>query len=1171
MRFSELRLLKYGHFESCTLVFPSGEPDLQFVYGPNEAGKTTTLSAIRDLLFGFGHRTSQDYRFDRSLLRVGAVLSGEGGDLSVRRRKGEVRTLLDDSDAPLPDDTLVPHLHGYDADAFERMFSLDHARLRQGGGEIVAGEGAVGEAIFSAGAGLSGIVRLCDELDAEAKGIWTRNKAQGRLYYVAQEAHDAAKARLREALVKPAKWDTARRDFERAAAAVAEAQAEFERLLAEQAANERRRRLVLPVAQLLERRRSLAELGAVPELPADAAETCRSCLAEIETARVRRQVAAEQGEAARAELAGLEVPEALVSVADAVAALRDRRSVISGYVSDLPRRRATRDADLSRLRVLQADLEWPAESAAEMRDRLPVRARTAELRELVEARGRLDERLAAAARAETMATEQATQLARRYQALGAAVDVSAAAVTSRRLRTAAGAEASTDRLRRTVAQLETQLSSSMARLAPWSGPVDALRELAVPGEREVAAASEALERTGREVERAEDAVADAQARVEAAALELHQEIETGAPVLPEAVLEARRARDGVWAGLRSALLDGTPLQEPATGVARYEAEVVAADRLSDRRTDTSEAAALAIARRRDLEIAELALQQAQARCVDAERRRSEAQGAWRALVGAVGPDLDVPAFQAWRARSEDALAIADRLVTANDDLRQAEAASRDAVAEAQTLSAGLRVEPGQRSLASVLDDVDARIGAITAANAERTALERQVEAAEGAVTRSRAELTEARDELAAWETAWTERVSQANLGQGASFSLVKDRLALLDEVREITGSIVDLERRIGSMEQEVATFAVEVDAVADGAGVRLPDGGDCVARLAALQAALDAGEVKARRRAELSQALEAAAAASAAADAEMRTAEACLRPLMDLAGVTLSRDLAPLVELSARALALAGEIGKLEDQVLVAGGGGTVADLVELVRALDPDQLAAESERIGRAMDDLRTRLQQLSEEKQRTEALFRQIDDGPDAAAAEADLVQARAEMEFQAEVYVERRAEALLLRWAMERFRRERQAPLLRSASAIFSRLTLGRYVGLDVAVEGKSVQLIGLLADGSRTVPARAMSDGTADQLYLALRIAAVREAVDGGARLPFVADDLFINYDDERAAAGFRELAELARVTQVLFLTHHEHLLEVAAAAVAPLRVSSCTLGPPALAGAREEAA
>ena len=41
-----------------------------------------------------------------------------------------------------------------------------------------------------------------------------------------------------------------------------------------------------------------------------------------------------------------------------------------------------------------------------------------------------------------------------------------------------------------------------------------------------------------------------------------------------------------------------------------------------------------------------------------------------------------------------------------------------------------------------------------------------------------------------------------------------------------------------------------------------------------------------------------------------------------------------------------------------------------------------------------------------------------------------------------------------------------------------------------------------------------------------------------------DDLFINFDDERAAASFRVLGQLGIATQVLFFTHHAHLVKIA---------------------------
>ena len=64
------------------------------------------------------------------------------------------------------------------------------------------------------------------------------------------------------------------------------------------------------------------------------------------------------------------------------------------------------------------------------------------------------------------------------------------------------------------------------------------------------------------------------------------------------------------------------------------------------------------------------------------------------------------------------------------------------------------------------------------------------------------------------------------------------------------------------------------------------------------------------------------------------------------------------------------------------------------------------------------------------------------------------------------------------------------------------------------------------------------------YLALRLAALELHLEQTMPLPFIADDLFINYDDGRARAGLQALAKLSESTQVIFLSHHEHLVPVA---------------------------
>lgn len=163
MRLSELQLIRYGRFEDCTLTFPAGEYDLQVILGLNEAGKSTTLEAVGDLLFGFPPRTRFAFRFDQRLPRVGAVLENENSKLEVRRRKGNVDTLLAPDEQPIDEALLSAHLAGQTRESFERMFGLDHARLREGGKAILAARDDVGSAIFAAGSGLVHVARVCDE------------------------------------------------------------------------------------------------------------------------------------------------------------------------------------------------------------------------------------------------------------------------------------------------------------------------------------------------------------------------------------------------------------------------------------------------------------------------------------------------------------------------------------------------------------------------------------------------------------------------------------------------------------------------------------------------------------------------------------------------------------------------------------------------------------------------------------------------------------------------------------------------------------------------------------------------------------------------------------------------------------------------------------------------
>jgi uncharacterized protein YhaN len=73
---------------------------------------------------------------------------------------------------------------------------------------------------------------------------------------------------------------------------------------------------------------------------------------------------------------------------------------------------------------------------------------------------------------------------------------------------------------------------------------------------------------------------------------------------------------------------------------------------------------------------------------------------------------------------------------------------------------------------------------------------------------------------------------------------------------------------------------------------------------------------------------------------------------------------------------------------------------------------------------------------------------------------------------------------------------------------------------------------------------LSDGSADQLFLALRLASIEQRVRDGQAVPCVFDDILVNFDDQRAAAALKVLAEMSGQNQILLFTHHDHLIRLA---------------------------
>jgi uncharacterized protein YhaN len=118
------------------------------------------------------------------------------------------------------------------------------------------------------------------------------------------------------------------------------------------------------------------------------------------------------------------------------------------------------------------------------------------------------------------------------------------------------------------------------------------------------------------------------------------------------------------------------------------------------------------------------------------------------------------------------------------------------------------------------------------------------------------------------------------------------------------------------------------------------------------------------------------------------------------------------------------------------------------------------------------------------------------------------------------------------------ERQPEVFRHASLFFRTMTEGRYLRVIAPLDGTDIQVE--RHDGIRLAP-QLLSRGTAEQLYLAMRFALLRDYAGHTDPLPVVFDDVLVNFDPGRIRNTLHAIRELAATHQILLFTCHPHIV------------------------------
>ena len=1168
MRIRELRLLRYGKFTDRLLALPHAPQDIHLVVGANEAGKSTMRRALSDWLFGFPMRsTGMDFLHPMQDLRLGGIIEdntasredpssgqdtatdstkekgpsdGKTRSLNFERRKGQKNTLRTPADEPLPDSTLHEWLGSLQADEFRRMYALDHATLVEGSESILQASDDIGRMLFQAAAGIEHLGDALKTLQQEADSLWAPRKSGNRIFYQQQDAYEDARRTLGQAQLRTRDWKEShdalmdvQHQLEEARSKHAEIQQHIHRL-------ERIRRvqpLLRDAEAARQRQEALQASGMPPLLPDNARQIFDQ--ASQQGAKVQANMAYLQAELTELDqaLAALTLDTPVLARADEITRLDEARVQCHDHPARLQRHQEKLQMLQAKVKALAVELDWPAEDEAAVVRRLPAPAWRERTAELIRQHQALQHAVEKARHERDAQAQNLSQWQAQLQSLASEGIDPALSDLLEQARRLGDPDTQSDALASERQRLDAALEATLAGMGPWRQPIDRLQAMLVPEASQVDALRVQQHDDARALQARQEALQKKIQDIQQQEQALLQLVRHHQPVSREDVAQARRQRDDDWQAIKA---DPTTL--PARAGA-FEARIHEADALADARLERAQHEADRQSYANQLEKLKLERTGIESDIQVIETRMTRRQADWKAQAAACGlPDLPLDAALTWLKRHQDALELLARRQTAEHQLQtllQRVEALRQALTDRLAL-------PATTSLDDALRQARERLETAQRIAGQRSTLETQIQDAQRRLVPLQTALTQAESQWQEWQQAWQAALAEAGHEDTLPVEQLETRLARMQDIETLLAQMDSL--RADEIEPLKSTLDSWIRHARTLADQLMPD---APADMSPQDMALTlAGRLKAARQDEaehhrLQQQQARDRQALEAARQQQIQVDALLQPLRLAAGIDDLALLGPAIARSEERRQIEHEIRRIETALREAGDGQPLESLRTEAASIEPDQLQVELNRLGTEAGQVVEDISRLGAQHGQLKAAFDALNGSDAAARAAARQQEAAAGMAEAAERYLRLKTAARLLQWSMERFRQTRQGPMLARASEIFQALTLGSFSRLLVDADSHdSPRLVSIRTDGNKPVEVPGLSEGTRDQLYLALRLAALDQQASQGSCMPLIADDLFINFDDRRTEAGLQVLGDVSRRMQVILLTHHDHLVPLA---------------------------
>ncbi len=1163
MKIARMALPAYGPFTDLRIDFAGGSQDFHMVYGPNEAGKSSALRSLRNMLFGIPVRTPDGFRHPNPQLRIGArLIKSDGSEIEFIRRKGQNKTLRGPDDETLLDDEVLrPFLGGVSQVVFEQMFAIGHADLVAGGQEIISGGGNVGQALFAAGAGLVRLQSVQQSLELDCGTLFKPTGSTPRINQTISSLKEVRKNQ-KDALLPAKTWQEHDRSLRDAQLRMEKV---FETLghLKQRVGKLHRIGQALPlIARKKEIDAALVSFQGVPDLSDDFGEKRREAERDLKIAARDLERSRKAIEKINLEIQALPVPDAMIQNAPAIEALQHELGSFRKAQKDRPglegRMRTFQKQASDRLAEIHAAM------SAESGQSLPMPPSTVgEIQNLGKEFERLTATLETSRKQRRKMDISFSRLMDLRESISTPANVSLLENAVRSAQEAGPIEKRLAEMRTSFEAFERELIRSLSRQSLWSGSLEEIDVLPCPSKESIDRFDEQFDDSQRRIEKLRESKAAMASEIARIQTEL-QAIDRSHQVPTESDLnDMRLIRDKGWRIIRRTLEGEEPHSsesdsfvgefEGVSGLPdAFEESMTQADRIADRLRREAEQVSqkgLLAERKKQYENSFTGME---GELETALIRSGELEAQWieRWAPSGITP-LSPREMRAWLL---DVLSLREKLLDLRERNIHLETTSVELAMLKSNLLGALEVtgfpqEEGD-SLSKLIKTAQAHVADQKELESRIAIAEKDLLSLKGEREEVAAVVVDLEKALSEWRITWGKNVEKIGLNADVSPTAA---LAVIESIRDTRTQLNEaevLKKRIDGIDRDSGAFKKRVDELVDTLAPDLK--GEPHDRAAEL---LYTGLTAARKADSKQQGLkeQLSAAWKETEDAEKRISQctALIESLCQEAKCEGADDLAETEKRAQIRKDLIWEHDGVADRLRGLSAGATVATFIA-------DASSVEADGIGPEIEALENEIKRLEQERSGLDRTIGvetirldEMDGSAKAAGHSEEAERLLANLEADVEKYARLKIATIILGRTIEQYREKHQGPLIKRAGELFSQMTLGSFSGVRAEYDEKgSPVLVGIRPGSGRQVPVIGMSDGTADQLYLALRLASLEQYLESNEPLPFVVDDILLRFDDQRALATLKVLAGLSQKTQVIFFTHHHHLAELADEKIGP---------------------